>query len=70
LKVQILSPLSRKDCLALRTIQLNLHFTLAKGETITAEGMQAIIDRADVGKDKKAAERLTQRVTQEHKSAE
>jgi len=46
------------EVLALRTILLNLHFTLAKGEAITAEGMQAIIDRADAGKAKKAAERL------------
>ncbi len=27
------------EVLALRTILLNLHFTVAKGETITAEGM-------------------------------
>ena len=46
------------ETLALRTILLNLHFTVAKGETITAENMQAIIDRADAGKAKKAAERL------------
>jgi hypothetical protein len=43
------------EVLALRTILLNLHFTVAKGETITAEGMQAIIDQADAGKAKKAA---------------
>jgi hypothetical protein len=46
------------EVLALRTILLNLHFAIAKGETITAEAMQAIIDRADAGKAKKAAERL------------
>src|ERR1700723_3780419 len=46
------------EVLALRTILLNLHFTVAKGEAITAEGMQAIIERADAGKAKKAAERL------------
>ena len=46
------------ETLALRTILLNLHFTVAKGEAITAEGMQAIIERADAGKAKKAAERL------------
>jgi len=40
------------EVLALRTILLNLHFTVAKGETITAEGMQAIIERADAGKAK------------------
>ena len=46
--------------LALRTILLSLHFTLAKGGagTITAEDMQAIIDRADAGKAKKVAARL------------
>jgi hypothetical protein len=37
------------EVLALRTILLNLHFTVAKGEAITAEGMQAIMDRADDG---------------------
>jgi hypothetical protein len=58
------------ETLALRTILLNLHFTVAKGETITAEGMQAIIDRADAGKAKKAAERLAERASQERKSAE
>ena len=41
---------------ALRTILLNLHFAVAKGETITTEAMQAIIERADAGKAKKAAE--------------
>ncbi len=46
------------EVLALRTILLNLHFTVAKGEAITAEGMQEIIERADAGKAKKAAERL------------
>jgi hypothetical protein len=46
------------EVLALRTILLNLHFTVAKGEAITTEGMQAIIERADAGKTKKAAERL------------
>jgi hypothetical protein len=48
------------EVLALRTILLNVHFTVAKGETITAENMQAIIDRADAGKAKKAAERLAE----------
>ena len=45
------------EALALLTILLNPHFTVMKGETITAEGMQAIIDRADAGKAKKAAQR-------------
>jgi len=46
------------EVLALRTILLNLHFTVAKGEAITAEGMQEIIERADAGKANKAAQRL------------
>jgi hypothetical protein len=46
------------EVLALRTILLNLHFAVAKGEAITAEGMQAIIDRADASKERKASERL------------
>ncbi|HKM83034.1 MAG TPA: hypothetical protein VJY15_19010 [Candidatus Acidoferrum sp.] len=46
------------EVLALRTILLNVHFTVAKGEAIRAEGMQAIIERADAAKTKKAAERL------------
>jgi len=46
------------EVLALRTILLNLHFAVAKGEAITAEGMQAIIDRADATKVQKAIERL------------
>ncbi len=47
------------EVLALRMILLNLHFALARGETITADGMQAIIDRADQAKASKAAERLS-----------
>jgi hypothetical protein len=59
------------EVLALRTILLNLHFTVAKGEAITAEGMQAIIERADAGKAKKAAERLAaERTSRERKSTE
>lgn len=46
------------EVLALRTILLNVHFTVAKGEAITAEDMQRIIDRADASKLQKAAERL------------
>jgi len=46
------------EVLALRTILLNVHFTVAKGEAITAEGMQEIIERADAGKTKKAIDRL------------
>lgn len=46
------------EILALRTILLNLHFTVARGGTINADDMQAIIDRADRDKAKKALERL------------
>jgi hypothetical protein len=46
------------EILALRTILLNLHFAVARAETITADAMQAIIERADRDKAKKAMERL------------
>ena len=46
------------ELLALRTILLNLHFAVAKGEAITADEMQAIIERADRDKEKKATQRL------------
>jgi hypothetical protein len=46
------------EILALRTILLNLHFAVARAETITADAMQAIIERADRDKGKKASERL------------
>lgn len=46
------------EVLALRAILLNLHFAVARSETITADDMQAIIDRADHSKVAKAAERL------------
>jgi hypothetical protein len=46
------------EVLALRTILLNAFYKLAQGEKLTAEEMQAIIERADAGKTKKAAERL------------
>src|SRR5690242_19911212 len=46
------------EVLALRTILLNLHFALANGQAITADEMQAIIERADRDKEDKAAQRL------------
>jgi len=46
------------EVLALRTILLNLHFAVAKGDGITADEMQAIIERADRDKEKKATQRL------------
>lgn len=45
---------------ALRAILLNVLFKQANGERLTAEQMQALIDRADADKLKKAAERLRQ----------
>lgn len=44
------------ETLALRTILLNAFYKLAQGEKLTGEEMQAIIDRADATKSKKAAE--------------
>jgi len=46
------------EIVALRTILLNLHFTIANGHTVTAEEMQALIHRADQDKWRKAQERL------------
>lgn len=46
------------EILALRTILLNLHFAVAREGTISADAMQAIIERADRDKNKKALERL------------
>ena len=48
------------ELVALRTILLNVLFKQANGETITAEAMQQLIDRADAGKLRKARERLGQ----------
>jgi hypothetical protein len=48
------------ELVALRTILLNVLFKQANGETLTAEEMQALIDRADAGKIRKARERLEQ----------
>src|SRR5471030_402330 len=45
------------ELLALRTIVLNLHFALVRGETPTVEAMQRLIDRADREKFGKAQER-------------
>lgn len=53
------------EVLALRTILLNLHFAVAKGEGISADEMQAIIERADRDKEKKAAQRLAAILEQE-----
>ncbi|MGB9069372.1 MAG: hypothetical protein WCC21_12465 [Candidatus Acidiferrales bacterium] len=47
------------EVLALRMILLNLLFTVARGETMTTDDMQTIIDRADGAKASKAASRLS-----------
>ena len=49
------------ELVALRTILLNVLFKQANGESLTAEEMQALIERADAGKIKKARERLAGR---------
>ena len=46
------------EVLALRAILLNLHFAVAQGQTLTADDMQRLIERADQGKLEKARERL------------
>jgi hypothetical protein len=48
------------EVVALRTILLNVLFKQTNGESITAEQMQKLIDRADADKLKKATERLRQ----------
>jgi hypothetical protein len=48
------------EVVALRAILLNVLFKQAKGELLTAEEMQRLIDRADSDKLKKARERLDQ----------
>src|SRR5437879_3634188 len=46
------------ELLALRTILLNLHFSLCRGEPITAESMARFIERADQDKVCQAHDRL------------
>ena len=48
------------EVVALRTILLNVLYKQANGETLSAEEMQRLIERADADKLKKAAERLRQ----------
>ena len=48
------------EVVALRAILLNVLFKQAKGEPLTAEEMQRLIDRADSDKLKKAREKLDQ----------
>jgi hypothetical protein len=46
------------ELVALRAILLNVLFKLANGQTLVAEEMQRLIDRADSDKLRKARERL------------
>lgn len=46
------------EVLALRTILLNVLFSIAKGKALTEEEMTALIDRADAEKFKRATQRL------------
>jgi hypothetical protein len=48
------------ELVALRAILLNVLFRQANGQTVTAEEMQELIDRADSEKVRKARERLEQ----------
>jgi hypothetical protein len=48
------------ELVALRAMLLNVLFKLANGQTLTAQDMQGLIDRADSDKLKKARERLAQ----------
>lgn len=48
------------ELVALRAILLNVLFRQANGQTVTAEEMQGLIDRADSDKVRKARERLEQ----------
>ena len=50
------------EVLALRTILLNVVFSLAKGKIVTQEEMSALIERADAEKLNKAIQRLQQAV--------
>src|SRR5258707_10645606 len=51
------------EVLALRTILLNVHFAVSQGETLTAEKMQQLIERADQNKLSKARQRLAEALT-------
>ena len=46
------------EVLALRTILLNLLFSISQGKPVTAESMQELIGKADDGKLRRALERL------------
>jgi hypothetical protein len=47
------------ELLALRTILLNLHFAVARGEPVTGDAMERLIELADRDKVRRATEDLT-----------
>ncbi len=47
------------ELLALRTILINLLFSLSNGKPVTPEAMKELIERADGDKQRRAMERLT-----------
>jgi len=51
------------EVLALRTILLNVHFAVSQGQTLTAEEMRQLIERADQDKLSKARQRLAEATT-------
>ncbi len=51
------------EVLALRTILLNIHFAVSQGQTLTAEEMKQLIERADQNKLSRARERLAEIAT-------
>jgi hypothetical protein len=51
------------ELLALRTILLNMHFAVSQGQTLTAEEMQQLIERADQNKLSRARQRLAEAAT-------
>ena len=51
------------EVLALRTILLNVHFAVSQGQTLTAEEMRQLIERADRDKLSKARQRLAEATT-------
>jgi hypothetical protein len=59
------APALMAELVALRAILLNVLFKLANGQTLTAEEMQRLIDRADSDKLTKARERLAQAANSE-----
>ncbi len=51
------------ELLALRTILLNIHYAVSQRQTLTAEEMQKLIERADQNKLRKARQRLAEAAT-------